>query len=272
MKRWVLCLVSVCLTAILFLRLWTISAESSARWIPDYPMEDLTSVLQKDILSDEDYSLLYTQTGLARPAVDTLLRQGRGEMIFEIQQAFFTEPTILCEKNSPISREEWSMEAGPIAAVENGDILITPNSHTFGWRNGHTALVVDAENRLTLESAVLGEVSGLQSLEKWEHFPAVLVLRVKDLSPEERSLAAEYALEELMNIPYGFTVGLLSPKYPGTPLRETHCAHLIWAAYMRIGIDLDADGGKIVTPRQLAASPQLEVVQVTGIDPLELWK
>lgn len=271
MKRWVLCLCSVCLVTIL-LRLWTISAEPSAHWTPDYPMEDLTAVLEKDILSDDDYALLYTQTGLSRPAVDTLLRQGRSAQIFGIQQVFFTNPTILCEKNSPISREEWSTEACPIAAVENGDILITPNSHTFGWRNGHAALVVDAENRLTLESAVLGEVSGIQSLEKWEHFPAFLVLRVKDLSPEERSLAAAYALEELTDIPYGFMVGLLSPKYPELPLRETHCAHLIWAAYMRIGIDLDADGGKIVTPKQLAASPQLEVVQVTGIDPQKLWK
>ena len=272
MKRWVFCLCLVCLMMILFLRLWTISAESSARWTPDCPMEDLAAVLQKDALSDGDYALLYTQTGLARPAVDSLLRQGRSAQILEIQQAFFTTPTILCEKNSPISREEWSMEACPITAVENGDILITPNSHTFGWRNGHAALVVDAQNRLTLESAVLGEVSGIQSLEKWEHFPAVMVLRVSSLSPEARSLAAVYALEELTNIPYGFMVGLLSPKHPEPPLKETHCAHLIWAAYMRIGIDLDSNGGKIVTPRQLAASPLLEVVQVTGIDPLELWK
>ena len=75
MKRWVLCLCSICLMMILFLRLWTISAESSARWTPDCPMEDLAAVLQKDALSDGDYALLYTQTGLARPAVDSLLRQ-----------------------------------------------------------------------------------------------------------------------------------------------------------------------------------------------------
>ena len=273
MKRWVLCLVSVCLTTILFLRLWTISAESSARWTPDYPMEDLTAVLQKALLSDEDYSLLYTQTGLARPAVDTLLRQGRSEMVFEIQQAFFTEPTILCEKNSPISREESAAKgkACPIIAVENGDILITPNSHTFGWRNGHAALVVDAENRLTLESAVLGEVSGIQSLDKWERYPAFLVLRVRGLSEEQRSLAAVYALESLTEIPYGFTVGVLSAKY-AEPLKETHCAHLVWAAYRKFGIDLDANGGRIITPRQLAASEHLEVVQVYGIDPARLWK
>jgi len=278
MKRWVLCLVSVCLTAILFLRLWTISAESSARWTPDYPMEDITGLLEKESLSEQELQLLYHQTGLSQKALEQLSAQGKTELILQIQQAFFTFPTILCEKNSPISREEAVVENGqyrqscPIVSLENGDILITPNSHTFGWRNGHAALVVDAEKRLTLESAVLGEVSTIQSVDKWESYPAFLVLRVRSLSPQERNLAAVYALEELLEIPYGFTVGILSPKYPETPLKETHCAHLIWAAYQRMGIDLDANGGLIVTPRQLAASPLLEVVQVTGIDPRELWK
>ena len=192
MKRWVLCLVSVCLTAILFLRLWTISAESSAHWTPDYPQAPLTETLAKHTFDAQDYLLLYEQTGLGQSAFDLLRERGETERLEGMQRIFFTSPTILCEKNSIISREESAAEgkACPIIAVENGDILITPNSHTFGWRNGHAALVVDAQNRLTLESAVLGEVSGIQSLDKWERYPAFLVLRVRGLSEEQRSLAA----------------------------------------------------------------------------------
>ena len=51
----------------------------------------------------------------------------------------------------------------------------------------------------------------------------------------------------------------------------TQCAHLIWLAYAQFGYDLDSDGGWIVTPKDLANSPLLEVVQVYGMDPDRPW-
>ena len=260
------------------LRLWTLSAEVSAHWTPDYPREELSDTLAKDILADSDYALLLSQTGLGPYAIDTLIALEEEERITAIQDAFFTVPTIVCEKNSPISQEEHVRRNGeiisacPIVALEDGDILITPNSHTFGWRNGHAAIVIDAEKRLTLESAVLGETSAVQSVDKWESYPGFMVFRVASLSPEERKNAAKYASEKLAGVPYGFTMGILSPKYSENGWNETHCAHLIWAVYRQMGIDLDSNGGRIVTPRQLAASPFLELKQVYGLDPQTLWE
>lgn len=259
--------------------LWTYSARYTAHWTPPYAMENIEPLLALDSLASEQYWLLYTQTGLGRAAIEQLLAQGKTEQILITQQAFFTIPTISCEKNSPISWEEHAIgedgqwtPAAPLAPLEDGDILITPNSHTFGWRNGHAAIVVDAQQGLTLESVALGEVSTVQRTEKWESFPSFLVLRPAGLSAEQRRQAASYALEELVGVPYGFTIGIFSDKYTDTGLRQTHCAHLVWAAYRRIGIDLDVNGGRIVTPRQIALSGELEVVQAYGMDPELLWR
>ena len=47
-------------------------------------------------------------------------------------------------------------------------------------------------------------------------------------------------------------------------LSGTHCAHVVWYAYQRIGIDLDSDGGIFVTPYDIQNSPYLEVIQSYG--------
>ena len=46
----------------------------------------------------------------------------------------------------------------------------------------------------------------------------------------------------------------------------------MWYAYNAFGVDLDSNGGLVVTPRNIANSPLVEVVQVFGIDPVKLWK
>lgn len=40
--------------------------ENSARFVPSYEKLDLTPYLEKETLSEEDYELLYHQTGLTR--------------------------------------------------------------------------------------------------------------------------------------------------------------------------------------------------------------
>ena len=158
------------------------------------------------------------------------------------------------------------------SGLEDGDILITPCSHSFGWRNGHAAIVVDAENGETLESVVLGTKSSLQSLEKWELYPCVMVFRLKGVSEEIRCEIAQNAKENLCNIDYGLEMGFLFPAYGAEMTEKTHCAHLVWYAYRSYGYDLDADGGRIVTPKDLSESPLLEPVQVVGANPMELWE
>lgn len=254
------------------LHLWAAAAEPGAHWSPEYARTDIAPLLEKETLTDEDYRALYLQTGLSPYSISTLCREGRKQAILAAQDAFFAEPAICCTPNSPISCEEHTDFGAPLLALEDGDILITPCSHTYGWRNGHAALVIDAERGLTLESVVLGQDSCVQRVSKWETYPAVLVLRLRDASADQRAGIAAAARMRLCGVPYGLTVGLLSDKHPESEPASTHCAHLVWEAYRANGYDLDSTGGRIVTPRDLANSPLLEVKQVYGLHPGDLWR
>ncbi|GGH19888.1 YiiX/YebB-like N1pC/P60 family cysteine hydrolase [Paenibacillus segetis] len=263
---------------ILFLHRWTLAAEPFAHWTPDYSMVDLSTILTKDVLNEHDYEILLKQSGLGRPVVDKLLATGKENMIYQIQNQFFSTPLLVREKNSPISNEEFVVDkkgnytaGSEMIALEDGDILITQNSLTFGWRNGHAAIVVDANEGLTLESAVLGENSGFQTIGKWEKYPSFLVFRLKNTSAEERHTIAQEAVNRLNGVPYGFGVGIWSAKHPENKLKETHCAHLVWEAYRQFGYDLDSNGGRIITPKSIANSPLLELIQVYGMNPKELY-
>lgn len=252
------------------LKLWQLSTEPKARWTPDYTRQDLTPILTQEQLQTADYETLLLQTGLSACVIDILRERGMQSEIYAAQERFFAEPPIECVPNSPISAEEHTAQGTRLLALEDGDLLLTPCSHAYGWRNGHAALVVDAAQGLTLESVVLGTDSCLQTVQKWETYPAFMVFRLRDASAELRSQIAQTAYGRLCGIPYGLTVGLLSPKYTDVP-DTTHCAHLLWSAYRAYGYDLDSTGGHIVTPRDLALSPLLELKQCCGVDPRVLW-
>lgn len=279
-RRWrmrVLIGMGVVLVLIVSLQRWTLAAEPSAHWTPDYTKVDLSTILTKEVLSENDYEILLKQSGLGRPVVDNLLATGNENTIYRMQNQFFTTPLLVREKNSPISKEEFVVDengkyiAGTeMIALEDGDILITQNSLTFGWRNGHAAIVVDANKGKTLESAVLGENSGIQTIGKWEKYPSFLVFRLKDSSAEDRRTIAQEAVKRLSGVPYGFGVGIWTAKHPDNMLKETHCAHLVWEAYRQFGYDLDSNGGRLITPRSIADSPLLELKQVYGMNPDEL--
>ena len=257
------------------------AVEPMAHIYSDYPMADIEPVLQKDSFTDEDYWLLYLQTGLGKPAVDEIkeLYDDWDEHLLRYQQNFFKKIGIICEKNSPISREESIIdESGnyisgtDMAPIHEGDILITKSSHTYGWRNGHAALVVDAGKGETLESVVLGQNSSIQHISKWTNYPNFMLLRPKGATYEEMKQIAITALELLHDIPYDLTVGIFGPKSADKDkIKGTHCSHLIWQAYRYYGYDLDSDGGLIVTPKDIANSPALEVAQVYGADPRNIW-
>lgn len=257
-----------------FLSLWTTMAEKEAHYTPDYPMENLEEYLKKEELTREEYTLLFQQTGLGRAAVDELRRNGNLAIVKELQQDFFEEVQVCCEANTIISREELLdcvSRASPveIPIVEEGDILITFNCHVLGWRVGHAGIVVDAEDRLTLEARVLGSDSAVLSLEHWRSYPSFAVLRLRGIGKEKRQEIAEYARTHLEALPYQLTAGLL-PTADRSKTEEaipgTQCAHLVWYAYKQYGYELDSDGGSIVTPRDLFDSPLLEVVQIYGMD------
>lgn len=97
-----------------------------------------------------------------------------------------------------------------------------------------------------------------------------MILRPK-FPKEFREQVAEYAKENLLGVKYSFAVGILSKKYNEDSFTRTQCAHLVWYAYRHFGVDLDSNGGLVVTPPEMANSPYVEVVQIYGFDPVKLW-
>ncbi len=240
--------------------------EGLAYSAPSADMLDLSTVVLKSCyneLSEEDYEFIYSQTGLGRSAVQSL---DSLERLYDYQESYFAEIDFRCKANSPISCEERVRDSRILLApLEDGDILVTNASHVFSWRNGHAAIVTDAENGKTLEAVVIGTNSKPQSISKWTSYPNFAVLRLKGADKETRAEIAKTALEYLDDVPYNVFIGLYPMKYSNiTTVKGTQCAHLVWLAYAAYGYDIDSNGGLIVTPKDIAESELFEVVQTYG--------
>ena len=249
---------------------WVGRAPRFAHASPDYPMVDLTMAVERARAGEADYRLLFAQTGLGAPAVDALLEEGRGEELLDFQARYFAPCPWETVKGAAMVRLEVTGGGFAFAPLEKGDILLTPSSRCGGWRNGHAALVVDAEEGLVLEAYSLGCPSQLSSLSTWQDKAAVAVLRLSGVSAERRAALADWARENLLGLPYGLFSGLpWLGESAGPP--ATQCAHLVWCAFAVFGYDIDGGGGWPVTPRDISLSPLLETVQVWGLPQGARW-
>ena len=252
---------------------WTTVCERDAHYMPETEYVNIEEIVAKREWSRSDCRVLSQQTGLSEVVLRALASAGRKWELLSLQEAYFREVRIACEPNTVISREEFlvdeegnMMRGMPIPYVEEGDILITNCSHALGWRNGHAGIVVDAGLGLVLEAQVLGSPSVVTSLRRWEYYPSFVVLRLKNVDKEDRAEIARYALKNLVGIPYRLEAGILERLLGSDSVtRGTHCAHLIWQAYGHFGYDLDSDGGLIVTPKDIAESDKLSIIQKYGI-------
>ena len=267
------------LLLVILLRLFPPFVEKQAHVVPVCPRLDLTEIIKKDVLARSDYQVITEQTGLGKTAIDKLMQQeDKADGIIYFQKKLFQDVEFVCEPNSIISNEERLVDRGKticgtkFADLQNGYVLITKSSHTFSWRNGHAAIVVDARKGETLESVVLGSNSCIQDVNKWLNYPNFIVLRLKNADSLLLEEIADFAKTYLNDIPYTLTAGVFRKKYePAAEISGTQCAHLIWRAFREYGFDLDSTGGRIITPKDIANSPLLEVVQVYGMNPKLPW-
>lgn len=286
------------------LSVWTAAAERQAHYMPDYEKEDLAPLLKLEgwELSEEDYRLIFLQTGLAKAGVIELYEAGRQRQLLGLQERFFAEVKVECRHVNPLLRSErlvgMQCEAF-LPAVQDGDILVTFSGHVFGWRSGHAAVVVNASEGQTLEAVTYGYNSAVCSVEHWREYPCFALLRLKGVTGVQQAEIAEYAMAEFVDVPYSLFAftdfatetaeNMENPKGmghvtghirglseepsaeaetdEGSGLASTQCAHLVWAVYRHFGYDLDSDGGAVVTPADIFDSDLLEVVQVYGINP-----
>ncbi len=240
-------------------------AQTLAHLTPNYPREDLTFLLEKSVeeYTADDFDFIFKQTGVGKSGVLSLSDKN---MLLQFQDNFFSEVEILRKQTSIITFEEQLLsEKAKLVPLEEGDILVTFSAYFMSWRNGHAAIVVDENERKTLEAVVIGANSKLQNADKWAKYPSFMVLRLKDATKEKRAEIAKTATEYLTDRPYSLFARKLYFDFSDTEeITGTHCAHLVWLAYANYGYDIDSDGGFIVTPKDISESDLFEIVQVYG--------
>ncbi len=259
--------------------------ERYARFVPPYAREDLSGLIAKEEWTEEDYRTILLQTGVGRSAADELRSRGNAVALLIFQEEFFyegivahefTEGTVTTLHDLLFDESGEAERYATFVPLEDGDVIVTSSCHTYGWRNGHAALVVDAAEQTVMESVALGMPSQItEHGARWFlTSPNFLVLRLKDATAEQRAEIAKDAKERLKGVDYSLTVGLFSAKDQcenGAEPHATNCAHLVWQAYKNFGYDIDSNGGAVCTVRDIARSGLFEVVQVYGFDPDTLW-
>ena len=239
-------------------------------WRPSYEKVDISAILQKTVLSDDDYEMLYRQTGVTKVGVDEMRADGTANQLKTIQDAFFGEFQVNPQKFGPFTYVEYGSRDIPTLPLKNGDILLSATTYCAFFRFGHSAMVVDAQNYRIIESFTPGTYSQLSPYSSLTGLANLIVVRPK-CDASVRAQAAKFAKEQLLGIPYSLTVGIFSPKYTEEIPKETQCTHVVWYAYKKFGVDLDSNGGLVVKPQDIARSDQVEVLQVFGFDPERLW-
>ena len=234
-------------------------------WTPEYEKIDISYLLDGRELSDDDYELLFRQTGITRTGIDDLISAGEEWRITRIQDSFFDDG------GYSYYRFGWLMSSfdkdmGHYAypVLRDGDIVCCFSTFMSSFEIGHCAIVVDGELNLLAETADYSVTFDFIGADEFFKPTAFAVLRpVTDAATKEE--AVRIAMDELYGTGYSIFAGIFEPK-ASTPINKTHCSHSVWYAYERAGLDLDSNGGKIVTPRDIFESPHLELISVRGID------
>lgn len=269
---WIVCsaIIGTILIAVLGLQIAFSIADKIECWHPDYEKVDIKSILEKGELSDDDYDVLYRQTGLTGLGVDRMLNRGSLGInrIIGIQNDFFTEHPVKNDWFAPFICTDYISDNIAYAFLEDGDIVLTSATHLSGWRIGHSGLVTNGAAERILQASAIGETSAIGNMRDFYNRVNFMIVSPK-VDKELKAEVCSYAEENLLGQVYDPTAGVFSKK---DSLSKTQCAHLVWYAYNQFGIDLDCGGGLVVTPKDIANSPQVEIVQVFGFDIDKLWK
>lgn len=266
-KRGLITVFAVIPSVCAVMQLTAFSVSARAEYVkPAYGMCDISPILEKSDLSDADYSALYRQTGLTRQGIDRCRARGREgiERIKSIQRSLFSDYTVVHNRFAPFCCCEETGRNAAYCYLENGDVLVSSSTHFSGCAMGHAGLVTDAARAEVLQANSYFSKSSFVSAASFTDRLNFMIL--SPLADKEvKDGAALYARKTLVNKSYGICSGK-------NGCDKTQCAHLVWYAYKQFGIDLDSDGGVFVTPKDIANSSDMRVVQAFGFDLDKLWK
>lgn len=249
---------------------YNITEDNAYVWKPNYAMQDISFILDKEEISDLEYQYLYEQTGLTKIGIDRALKYKTNgkEKILKIQENYFKDRKILKEPFGPFSCTEFiNGDITPIY-LEKGDIVITSSTHFSFLKTGHSALVIDGENKKTIVARKYGQNSTLSSIYDFTNRINLMILRPR-IDTETIEKVINYAINNLVGLPYNAFMGA---DLSATSIKETQCAHLVWFAYHKFGFELLEKSNSLVLPYDLAKSNKLELVQVYGFNPKTLWE
>ena len=248
-------------------------SDGSIRCIqPDYPKLDLDVYLDGE-LTNEDYEVLYRQTGLTKIGVDRALKNGETgkKLIKRIQADLFDPHEVKNGQVAPYACTDYIEKHVANIYLEDGDIVVTSATHISFVRIGHAGIVTNGRYAEVLQANAYGTYSRIGQIGDFTNRVNFMVLRPNPemISPTVVKGVVEYAKKSLLNIPYEGLTGVVTNK---NDINKTQCSHIVWYAYKQFGIDLDSNGGAMVMPHDLAHSAYLQPVQVFGFDLDELWK
>ena len=222
-----------------------------------------------ELTKDTDLKTIFLQTGIGEGTAEKMIKDGRFDEILKAQEIFFANYEVQCDPMIKwFTREErLKEESYEFYDLQPGDILVTLSTHTWGWRHGHAAIVVDETS--VVESIAMGVNSSKESTFFWEDYSNFAVLRVKDKTLEEREAVARFAEENLINRPYSLLAGFGINKAPDLDNGnlKLHCSYLPWYAWQYFGVDIDSDAGRVVTSFDILHSDKVEIVQLYGFNP-----
>lgn len=262
-------LMAVLCVLVLAYGMWSGACRQQIHRMPQAARQDISAycrVQNPEELTEEDYQTIFQQTGVTRYGMETLMANHETALLQKIQEHFYEEPETETVRANIVCHQEWMKKrtaSETYFVAEDGDIIITLASYLGGWRYGHCGLILDAKQGTVLEAVTYGEPSCIKQISHWSEYPAYVILRVRDASPETKRRVISYCRSDLQDIRYD----LLSFKTRRSagPISRTHCSHLVWYAYHSQGYDLDADGTPIVTPYDIIHDDDVELVQVYGM-------
>lgn len=259
---------------------------SYLNYVPKYEKENITTLLEKDIndLSDADFNNIYHQTGLTKVGINRLCSNSslsnKKEEILSYQEAlfykdynhsfdYFTPFTGKVKLSSSYLGIKNSVVPHPIIPLKEGDIILSSSSFILGFRSGHSMLVTKGSDNPD-KSEIINvsieydskEVSGLEFTQRAN----LMIYRLKD------EYLQDFTINDIVDFAKSNGVGV---KYNLVPkkgiLNSSNCSTTVYNIFNHFGIDIDGNGGSLVTPEDISLSDKLELVQGFGLDLDKRW-